>query len=123
MPDVAVAGSEHVAHLAPGETILGGLFRCGFASRVGCRRGGCGVCKVDIVEGEVDYERPVAASVLDEQERADGVCLPCRAVPRGDVTIALREENLRATSSLLRYLNQATTNHATTVAQPPHKEN
>lgn len=118
MPNVSVKGTDHVAHLYAGETILGGLFRCGYATRVGCRRGGCGICKVDLLDGSVDYERPVAESVLSEEERAAGVCLPCRAIPRGDVTIALRNENLRAVSALLRY-----TNRATAVAQRSQKEN
>jgi hypothetical protein len=39
--------------------------------------------------------------VLSEDERASGTCLTCRAVPRGDVTIALRDEDLRRVSSLL----------------------
>ena len=118
MPNVSVAGSEHIARLSAGETILAGLFRCGYATRVGCRRGGCGICKVDLIDGHVDYERPVAENVLTTQERSRGVCLPCRAVPRGDITIALRDENLKAVSSLLRYMN-----NATPVASSSPKEN
>jgi CDP-4-dehydro-6-deoxyglucose reductase len=87
--------------LLDGETILAGLYRSGYAYRTGCRRGGCGICKVDLVSGDVDYTRTVAESVLSEDERASGTCLTCRAVPRGDVTIALRDEDLRRVSSLL----------------------
>ena len=76
-----------------GETILEGLYRNGYAYRVGCRR--IAICKVDLVSGEVGYNRPVADNVCSEDERAAGTCLSCRAVPSGDVTITLREENLR----------------------------
>jgi CDP-4-dehydro-6-deoxyglucose reductase len=86
-----------------GETILGAMVRSGFLYRFGCRRGGCGVCKVHLVAGEVRYERPVAAAVLSDAERAAGVCLSCRAVPLTDVVIELQEgDRLILASPLLR---------------------
>ena len=65
--------------------------RCGFRYRFGCRRGGCGVCKVSLIVGEVRYERPIAASVLPDGERSMGVCLSCRAVPVTDIIIELQD--------------------------------
>ena len=44
--------------------------RSGFQYRFGCKRGGCGVCKVRLILGEVRYERPIAASVLDAERTA-----------------------------------------------------
>lgn len=88
----------------PGETILQALYAAGFAYRVGCRRGGCAICKVDILEGFVTYDHPVAESVLTEAELNEGTCLTCRAVPEGDLTISLREESLQLKSSILRSL-------------------
>ena len=88
-----------------GETILVGLFRAGFAYRVGCRRGGCGVCKVDLLDGGVAYDHVVAETVLTEQERGADACLSCRAVPVDDLTIALRDDTLQVRSPLLRYTN------------------
>jgi ferredoxin len=93
-PVLTVSPGDNRITLAPGETILQGLFAAGFAYRVGCRRGGCGVCKVDLREGSVTYPHVVADSVLTEDERTDGTCLTCRAVPDGDVTIALRDDHL-----------------------------
>ena len=83
------------------ETILDGLFRHGYAYRVGCRRGGCAICMVDLISGQVDYNRPVADKVLSQEDKAAGSCLSCRAVPRTDVTITLREENLRTVNPLM----------------------
>ena len=83
------------------ETILEGLYRNGYAYRIGCRRGGCAICKIDILKGEVMYNRIVADTVLTEDERATGTCLSCRAVPTTDVTITLREENLRRVNPLM----------------------
>ena len=54
-------------------------------------RGGCGFCKVRLILGEVRYERPIAARVLTDDERVEGVCLSCRAVPLTNVVIELQE--------------------------------
>ena len=85
------------------ETILAAMVRSGFLYRFGCKRGGCGVCKVHLVAGEIRYERPVASTVLSEAERAAGVCVSCRAVPLTDVVIELQEgDRLILASPLLR---------------------
>ena len=75
------------------ETVLSALHRSDHAVRSGCRRGGCGICKVDVVSGDVRYTHPVAPSVLTDDERVEGVCLSCRAVPEGDVEVRLREHD------------------------------
>jgi CDP-4-dehydro-6-deoxyglucose reductase len=77
------------------EPLLTGLIRHGYSHRYGCRRGGCGICKVDIVAGEVRYASTVADSVLNGEERNHGVALSCRAIPAtAHVEIRLREEVL-----------------------------
>jgi ferredoxin len=73
------------------ETLLRALARAGLRYRVGCKRGGCGICKVQLRLGEVRYERPVADSVLTDDERVEGICLSCRAVPITNVVIELQE--------------------------------
>jgi CDP-4-dehydro-6-deoxyglucose reductase len=73
------------------ENVLVALSRAGLGYRIGCRRGGCGVCKVHLVLGEVRYERPVADSVLSDEERIEGICLSCRAVPITNIVIELQE--------------------------------
>jgi CDP-4-dehydro-6-deoxyglucose reductase len=73
-----------------GENLLRALARAGLRYRVGCKRGGCGICKVQLVLGEVTYERPIAATVLTDDERVEGICLSCRAVPLTDLVIELQ---------------------------------
>jgi ferredoxin len=70
--------------------LLGALGRAGLRYRVGCKRGGCGICKLRLLFGEVSYERPVAESVLSDDERVEGVCLSCRAVPLTDLVVELQ---------------------------------
>jgi ferredoxin len=91
MPDVTVLPDEiHVTAQAE-ESLLRALARAGLRYRVGCKRGGCGICKVQLLLGEVRYERPIAASVLSDDERVQGICLSCRAVPLTNVVIELQE--------------------------------
>ena len=105
MPRLTVAGTDVEVQLRDSETILGGLHRAGYAARTGCLRGGCGICKVDVVDGTVSYAERVADTVLTPQERADGVCLICRAVPDEDTVIAPRPDfRLRCVAPFLAAL-------------------
>jgi CDP-4-dehydro-6-deoxyglucose reductase len=103
---VTVSPTGEQILLEPGETILEGLYKAGYSYRIGCRRGGCGICKVDLLDGEVTYNRVVADTVLTDVERAAGTCLTCRAVPSGPITIALREETLRRVNPFLSMLRR-----------------
>jgi ferredoxin len=102
MPMMTVEPDGEKVPVKAGETILDAMYNSGYAYRIGCRRGGCAICKVDLLTGEVDYAKPVCDTVLTDQERTDGTCLSCRAVPRGDVTIRLRDERIRLTNAMLR---------------------
>ena len=106
MPVITIHPTGEVIYLEPGETVLSGLYKAGFAYTVGCKRGGCGICKVDILAGEFAYNRPVAESVVSETERADGTCLSCRAVPESDLTIEMRDECVRLVNPFLRQINE-----------------
>lgn len=108
MPSVTIEPDGIRTQTREGESVLQALSRSGYGFRIGCRRGGCGVCKADLLDGQVDYPVTVADSVLTDQERTDGACLPCRAVPRGDVTIQLRDDKLRCCSTLLASVAGAT---------------
>lgn len=105
MPTVTIHPTGEVIYLEPGETVLSGLYKAGFAYTVGCRRGGCAICKVDCRTGQFRYDHPVADTVLTEDEHLDGTCLTCRAVPDTDITIELRGENVRLVNTFLHMIN------------------
>ena len=105
MPNLTIHPTGEVVYLEPGETVLGGLYKAGYAYTIGCRRGGCAICKVDVREGDFSYDHPVADSVISEQERTDGTCLSCRAVPASDLTIEMRDTCLRLVNPFLRQIN------------------
>jgi ferredoxin len=91
MPEVTILPDGLQVNAAEAETVLRALSRAGLKYRVGCKRGGCGICKVQLVLGEVRYERPIAESVLSDDERVEGICLSCRAVPITNIAIELQE--------------------------------
>jgi ferredoxin len=95
MPLITVAPTGPTVGARPGETIVEGLRRAGWRSRYRCRRGGCGICKCRVLAGTVTYPGPVAGSALSAADRAAGLCLPCQAVPLGDVVIEQRDTDLR----------------------------
>lgn len=53
---------------------------------VGCRSGGCGLCKVQVLSGEFACG-PMSARHAPAAGRARGEVLACRLFPRSDLTI------------------------------------
>lgn len=117
MPTVTIHPTGEVVFLDPEETVLSGLYKAGYAYTIGCRRGGCAICKVDCRDGRFTYNRPIADSVLTEEERSDGTCLSCRAVPETDITIEMRGENVRLVNAFLRQINEKARQRAEALAR------
>ena len=55
---------------------------------VGCRNGGCGVCKIAILSGEVST-RVMSRSHVSEEEQRRGMVLACRAYSKSDIRLAV----------------------------------
>lgn len=53
---------------------------------VGCRGGGCGLCKVQVVSGEFDCGR-MSRRHVNAIDREQGLVLACRLFPRSDLAI------------------------------------
>jgi len=98
VPEVNITPYDVRVPVRDGETLLRAIVREGYKYRYGCRRGGCGFCKVHLLLGEVTYERRIDSRVLTDDERVSGICLSCRAVPLTNVVIELQEgDRLRGT--------------------------
>lgn len=122
MPNVSIPALDEVIYLGPDETLLSGLYKAGYSYTVGCKRGGCGICKVDVLDGDFSYNRPIAETVISAEERTDGTCLSCRAVPDSDVTIQMRDDEMRLVNPFLRQINEKARRRAEALAAGTDKE-
>jgi ferredoxin len=55
---------------------------------VGCRNGGCGICKVHITSGAYE-SRVMSRAHVTQAEEAQGQVLACRVHPRGDIELSV----------------------------------
>lgn len=69
-----------------GETLLDAALRQGVDAPYGCRSGTCGMCKVKLVEGQVDRQ-PAMRQALTEAEESQGHVLMCRSRACSDLVI------------------------------------
>ena len=53
---------------------------------VGCRGGGCGVCRVQVLSGAYRVGKMSRAQVSMDDER-EGVCLACKLFPQADLRL------------------------------------
>jgi ferredoxin len=53
---------------------------------VGCRGGGCGICKVQVVSGRYRTERMSRACITEEEEQ-HGIALACRLFPAEGLSV------------------------------------
>jgi ferredoxin len=84
------------------ETLLVGMEKLGKRGiPVGCRGGGCGVCKVEVVSGGYTKRR-MSREYISEEDEAAGRVLACRVRPTGDVVlrvIGLMKKNVCRSST------------------------
>ncbi len=69
------------------ERVLLAMERAGLrAIPVGCRGGGCGACRVEILQGQV-RRLVMSRDWVDAAAAARGLALACRLLPRSDLTL------------------------------------
>ncbi|WP_343222226.1 2Fe-2S iron-sulfur cluster-binding protein [Novosphingobium profundi] len=54
---------------------------------IGCRGGGCGVCRVRVSDGEY-FARPMSTACVPPEEAIEGLALACRIMPRTDLKMS-----------------------------------
>jgi ferredoxin len=67
------------------EAILAGG---GYGLKVGCRNGGCGVCKVRVLAGQY-RRRPMSRRHVSLEEEHAGVALACCVFPTSDLQVTV----------------------------------
>jgi ferredoxin len=68
-------------------SVLEGMVRLGRRGiSVGCRGGGCGVCKVEVVSGGFEH-KAMSRSHISEEDQCQGRVLACRIMPTSDIEL------------------------------------
>ncbi|WP_334176416.1 2Fe-2S iron-sulfur cluster binding domain-containing protein [Pseudoxanthobacter sp.] len=104
---IEVEGSG-LASCRPGERVLVALERAqGFGQLknlprrlpVGCRRGGCGICRARVLEGA--YQTlPMSRAHISAEDENNGFVLACAISPLSDLTLRLEPARLPKAPSL-----------------------
>ncbi len=69
------------------QTLLAGMEKLGRQDiPVGCRGGGCGICKVRILDGHYTTKK-MSRAHIGENEQGQGFVLACRCFPGSDLTL------------------------------------
>jgi len=69
------------------ESVLAGMARlCRKGIPVGCRGGGCGVCKVQIISGSY-MSCAMSRQHVSTEDESRGIVLACRIYPRSRLTL------------------------------------
>lgn len=80
------SGERRTLTVRADETLLEAGLGAGAAMPFSCAMGGCGACKVRLVEGAVSMQEP---NCLSDEERAAGYVLACVSCPRSPVAVEI----------------------------------
>lgn len=81
---ITIEGSDLAYASHQGQSVLDAMVGRPSTIAVGCRSGGCGVCRVQVLNG--DFERGVmSAEQISAECRSKGIVLACRIYPASDL--------------------------------------
>lgn len=84
---IRIAGCESPLSVRGDRPLLHGLMAVQQTPvKVGCRGGGCGVCRIRVQDGSY-RTLPMNRCRVSAEEEAAGVRLACRVIPEGNMTI------------------------------------
>lgn len=85
---IAIADSPEHFPCKHGQNVLLAMERLGRKGiPVGCRGGGCGICRVQVLEGGAFRTLKMSRAQVSEADEAAGICLACKLLPESDLTI------------------------------------
>jgi toluene monooxygenase electron transfer component len=85
---IALDGTDARFEQRGDDTLLRAALRAGHGIPYECNAGGCGSCRIQVVDGEVAHLWPDAPG-LSDRDRRRGRLLACQTSARSDVTIAV----------------------------------
>lgn len=87
--NVTISDTGEVYRCKEDENLLVGMERLGKRGiPVGCRGGGCGICKVAVTTGNY-HKRVMSRDHVSVTEEADDIVLACRVRPASDIELSV----------------------------------
>jgi len=86
------ADSGEAFRCAEGTTILQAMELSGYSFiPIGCKGGGCGICKIRVLSGEYRCGK-MSAAHIHQEAAADGFLLACKGIPTSDLSISTQKD-------------------------------
>ena len=90
---ISIKGLDKKIICEEDEALLIALEKQGFAKiPVGCRKGGCGICKIKILEGEFNIGK-MSIKHVSLAERKMNFSLACKTFPKSDLRLEIFKKN------------------------------
>lgn len=87
MHQIQLINSEEQFHCDTGNSLLEGMQRLARKGiPIGCRGGGCGVCRVQVLSGNY-HSKKMSREHVSECELSQGIGLACRLYPESDLEV------------------------------------
>lgn len=84
---IEIVDSDETFLCSSMQNVLEGMVRLGRRGiPSGCRGGGCGVCKIEVLQGHY-HSKKMSRSHIDENDIEHGRVLACRIYPESDLVI------------------------------------
>ena len=97
---ILIEQTGEVFNCADTQNVLRGMEALGRRGiPVGCRGGGCGVCKIRVTAGEVKV-RKMSRACVSEAEEAEGIVLACKTFPLSDLSVSVVGKMIKNVSRL-----------------------
>lgn len=106
MYTISIEDTEDCFSCAAGQNVLAAMEKLGRKSiPVGCRGGGCGVCRVQVVGSGQYRTLKMSKAQVSETDAENGIALACKLVPEADLCIkplGLLEQRINSASKFLQ---------------------
>ena len=85
---ITIEDSGDVFSCPPGKNILKAMEQLGRKGiPVGCRGGGCGVCRVQVIGNSKYHTGKMSREQVSIEDEKNGICLACKLIPEEDLQV------------------------------------
>jgi ferredoxin len=85
---ITIAETDETFTCRAGQDVLAAMERLGRKDiPVGCRGGGCGICRVQVVGAGRYHTLKMSRAQVSETDKEAGICLACKLIPETDLKV------------------------------------